>query len=69
MISKQHSQLGELVGEKHSVLPWDFPLKSGSWIYFINAGIHLVMCSGKLCRVQDFGDFFPKKTQFWGRHV
>ena len=47
----------ELVREVHSVLPFDFHLKSGSWIYAINVGIHLLMCSGKLCCGPDFGDF------------
>ena len=47
----------ESVREVQSVLPFNFPVKSGSWIYFINVGIHMLMCSGKLCCVPDFGDF------------
>ena len=54
----------ESVREVHSILPCDFPLKSGSWIYFINVGIHLLMCSGKLCCVPDFGDFCSWKRNF-----
>ena len=38
-------------------LPCDFPIKSGSWIYFINVGICVLMCSRKLSYVCDFGDF------------
>ena len=29
----------ESVREVHRVLPHDFPVKYGSWIYFINVGI------------------------------
>ena len=54
----------ESVREVHSVLPFNFPVKSGSWIYFINVGIHLLMCSGKLCCVRDFGDFLSWKHNF-----
>ena len=54
----------ESVREVHSVLPFDFPVKSGSWIYFINVGIHLLMCSGKLFCVLDFGDFCSWEHNF-----
>ena len=54
----------ESVREVHSVLPFDVPVKSGSWIYFINMGIHLLMCSWKLCCVPDFGDFCSWKRNF-----
>ena len=54
----------ESVRELYSVLPFDFPIKSGSWIYFMNVGIHLLMCSGKLCSVPDFGDFCSWKCNF-----
>ena len=55
----------ESVREEHSVLPCDFPVKSGSWIYFINVGIHLLVCSRKLCCVLDFGDFCSWRCNFW----
>ena len=54
----------ESVREVHSVLPFDFPIKSGSWIYFINVGIHLLMCSRKLCCVPDFCNFCSWKRNF-----
>ena len=58
MVGKQHSQLhGISKGGAQSRLPCDFPVKSGSCIYFINVGIHLLMCCRKLCCVRDFGDF------------
>ena len=44
-----------------SVFPFHFSVKSGSWIYFIDVGIHLLMCSGKLCCVPDFDDFCSRK--------
>ena len=44
--------------------PFDFPIKSGSWIYLINVGMHLLMCSWKLCFVPDFGDFCSWKGSF-----
>ena len=48
----------ESVREVHIVgLPCDFPIKSGSGIYFINVEIFLLMSSGKLCYVPYFGDF------------
>ena len=57
MIGKQCSQLrGIGKGGAQCRLPCDFPVKSGSQIYFINVGICLLMCSGKLCCVPDFGD-------------
>ena len=54
----------ESVREMHSILPFDFPVKSGSWIYLINMGIHLLICSGKLCCVLDVGDFCSWKPNF-----
>ena len=54
----------ESIREVHSVLPFDFPVKSGSCMYYINVGIHLLMCSGKLCYVPDFGDFCSWKCNF-----
>ena len=58
MISKQRSQLrGIGKGGVHCKLPCDFPVKSGSRIYFIKVGIRLLMGSGKLRCVPDFGDF------------
>ena len=58
MISKQRSQLrGIGKGGAQCRLWCDFPVKSGSRIYFINVGICLLMCLGKLCCVLDFGDF------------
>ena len=45
-------------------LPRDFPIKSGSQIYFINVGIRLLICSRKLCCVLDFGDFCSWKRNF-----
>ena len=54
----------ESVREVHSILFINFPVKSGSWIYFINVGMHLLMCSGKLCCVPDFGDFCSWKRNF-----
>ena len=58
MIGKQRSQLrGIGKGGVHCKLPCDFPVKSGSQIYLINVGSHLLMCSGKSCCVPDFGDF------------
>ena len=58
MVGKQHFQLrGIGKGGAQCRLPCDFPVKSGSWIYLINVGIHLLMCSGNLCCVPDFGDF------------
>ena len=54
----------ESVREVHSVLPFNFTVKSGCWIYFINVGIHLLKRSGKLCRVPDFGDFCSWKRNF-----
>ena len=57
----------ELVREMHNVdcpVPCDFPVKSGSRIYLINVGIRLLMCSGKLCCVLDFGDFCSQKCSF-----
>ena len=59
MIGKQRSQLhGIGKGGAQCRLPCDFPVKSGSGIYFINVGLRLLMCSGKLCCVPDLGDFF-----------
>ena len=55
----------ESVREVHSVLPFNFPVKSGSLIYFINVGIHLLMCSGKLYCVRDLGDFCSWNRSFW----
>ena len=65
MIGKQRSQLHE-IGEGGTLcrLPCDFLIKTGSWIYFINVGMRLLMCSGKLCCVPDFGDFSPENTIF-----
>ena len=58
MIGKQRSQLrGIGKGGAQCRLPCGFPVKSGSPIYFINVGIRLQTCSGKLCCVPDFGDF------------
>ena len=46
MISKQHYQLrGIDEGGAQHRLPCDFPVKSGSGIYFIDVGICLLMCS------------------------
>ena len=40
------SQLGGISkGVVQCTLPCDFPIKSGSWIYFINVGRRLLMCS------------------------
>ena len=65
MISKQRSQLrGIGEGGAHCRLPCEFPVKSGRWIYFINMGIHLLMCSGKLFFVLGFGDFCYWKCTF-----
>ena len=69
MIGKQRSQLcGIGKGGAQCRLPCDFPIKSGSLIYFINVGICLLMCARELCCVLDLV-FFPLKTQFWGRQV
>ena len=58
MIGKECSQLHEIGrGGAQCRVPCDFPVKSGSQIYFINVEIHLLMCSGKLCYVPDFSDF------------
>ena len=59
MIGKQHSQLLG-VGKRGAQcrLPCDFPVIFCSWIYFNDVGIHLLMCSGKLCCVPDFDEFF-----------
>ena len=66
MISKQHSQLhGIGKGGAQCRLPCDFPIKSDGRIYFVNLGIRLLMCSGKLCCVPDFGDFCSGKCNFW----
>ena len=63
MIGKQCSQLHRISkGFAQCRLPCDFPVKSGSRIYFINVGIHLLMCSG-------FWWFLFLKVQFWGRQV
>ena len=68
VIGKQHSQLHRISkGGAQCRLPCDFPVKSGRWIYFINAGIRLLMCSGKLCCIPDFDDFCSWKRNFWGR--
>ena len=65
VIGKQRSQLrGIGKGGAQCRLPCDFPVKSGSQIYLINVGIHLLMCSGKLFCVPNFGDFFPWKRSF-----
>ena len=69
MISKQHSQLcGIGNGGAQCRLPCNFPLISGGRIYFVNVGIRLLMCSGKLCCVLDFGCSFGLtcgKLQLW----
>ena len=68
MISKQHSQLrGIGKGGAQCGLPCDFPTKSGGRIYFINVGIHLLMCSGMLC--SGFWWYLFLKTQIWGRQI
>ena len=65
VIGKQRSQLrGISKGGAQCRLPCDFPIKSGSWIYLINVGICLLMCSGKSCFVLDFGDFSSWKCNF-----
>ena len=70
VIGKQHSQLrGIGKGSAPCRLPCDFPIKSGSQIYFIIVGIYLPMCSWILCCVPDFGRFLFLKLQFWGWHV
>ena len=70
VIGKQCSQLwGIGKGGAQHRLPCDFPVKSGSQIYFIKVGICLLLCSEKLCCVPDFGDFLFRKAQFWGRQV
>ena len=50
-------------------LPCDFPVKSGSEIYFINVVIRLLMCCGKLYCVPDLSDFCSWKCNFGARHV
>ena len=65
MVGKQHFQLrGIGKGGAQCRLPCDFPVKSGSWICFIKVGICLLMYSGKLCCVPDFGDFCSWKCNF-----
>ena len=65
VIGKQHSQLHRISkGGAQCRLPCDFPLKSGSWIYCINVGIRLLMCSRKLYCVPYFGDFCSWKHNF-----
>ena len=65
MTSKQHSQLhGISKGGAQFSLSGDFPVKSGSRIYFINVRIHLLLFSSKLCSVPDFGDFCSWKHNF-----
>ena len=65
MIGKQRSQLHKIGwGDAQCRLPCDFPVKSGSWISFINVGIRFLMCSGKPCCVPDFGDFCSRKRNF-----
>ena len=65
MISTQCSQLcGVGKGGTQCRLPCDFPVKYGSWIYFINVGMCLLMCSGKLCCAPDFGDICSWKCNF-----
>ena len=69
-IGKQHSQL-HIIGKGGTQcrLPRDFPIKSGSWIYFINMGICWLMRSWKLYCVPDFDDFCSWKCIFFDRHV
>ena len=71
VISKQRSQLhGIGKGGAQCRLPCDFLVISGSWIYFINVGMSLRMCSWKLCFVPDFGDFCSWKHNFGeGKYV
>ena len=65
VIGKQHSQLHRIgKGGAQCRMPCDFPLKSGSWIYCINVGIRLLMCSRKLYCVPYFGDFCSWKHNF-----
>ena len=65
VIGKQHSQLHRIgKGGAQCRMPCDFPLKSGSWIYCINVGIRLLMCSRKLYCVPYFGDFCSWKSTF-----
>ena len=65
MIGKQHSQLCRIgKGGAQCRLPHDLPVKSGSWIYFVNVGIRLLMHSWKLCCVPNFGDFCSWKRSF-----
>ena len=66
LISRWRSQLcGIGKGGANCRLPFDFPVKSGSQIYFFNVGICLLMCSGKSCCVLDLGDFCSWKCNFW----
>ena len=56
----------ESVREVHTVnCPVFFPVKSGSWIYFITVGIHLLMSSEKLYCGPDFGGFCFWKSNCW----
>ena len=41
-----------------------FPIKSCSFNYVIHVGICLLMCSGKLCCVLNFGDSCFRKFNF-----
>ena len=53
-------------GGVQCTLPCDFPLKTGSWFCLINMGIGLLMCSGKLRCVVNYGDFCSLERNFWG---
>ena len=63
MVSKQRSQNRRMgKGGVRCRLPCDVPVKSCSWIYFINVGILLLMHSRKLCCGPDLVIFVPENA-------
>ena len=70
LIGRQRSQTHRIgKGGAQCRLLCDFPVKSGSWIYFIKFGDMFAAVFRKIMLCSGFRWLLFLKMQFWGRHV